>query len=277
MNGHDATGPHDLAGRSRRRLLIPSAPVRWSWWARARSEPDQRLNHGEVAVKGGAARTGCRRARAATSCARRGWRARSSTPTSPPCWTSSLATRTLSGDGVPRAAASTGCCAKTTGPRSPVGTPWRLPALQAIHGGAHPPRPQARQRHGLGLEPRKSDFGLAGVPSRRPQRTDAHRGFDLTAAGRIVGTLSYMSPSGSAGSIDARSDLFSLGVLLTWRWPASTPSTAARRRRPWRRSPGLGSGPHAPSLGAQVPGQRGPEVARRTPRGVMQARRIVEM
>jgi serine/threonine protein kinase/tetratricopeptide (TPR) repeat protein len=54
------------------------------------------------------------------------------------------------------------------------------------------------------------DFGLAKV-----ERDGANTRFDLTSAGTTVGTVAYMSPEQARGeSLDARSDLFSLGSVL---------------------------------------------------------------
>jgi serine/threonine protein kinase len=51
------------------------------------------------------------------------------------------------------------------------------------------------------------DFGLVRDAS------DGHSG--LTAQGRVVGTYRYMSPEQAQGKpVDARSDLYSLGVIL---------------------------------------------------------------
>lgn len=97
-----------------------------------------------------------------------------------------------------------------------------------------------------GGEPRVVDFGLA-------RWIAAEQGADLTAPEQVAGTLAYMSPEQSRGlpdSVDVRSDVYSLGVMLyealtqTYPYPIE-PDTIATLRHiaetaptPPRRRPG---------------------------------------
>ena len=62
------------------------------------------------------------------------------------------------------------------------------------------------------------DFGLAKLREERSASTTATPGCrpaDLTGEGRILGTVAYMSPEQAEGtSVDPRTDIFSLGVML---------------------------------------------------------------
>jgi eukaryotic-like serine/threonine-protein kinase len=78
------------------------------------------------------------------------------------------------------------------------------------------------------------DFGLAKVlPPDGPRAAVTQTGaLDMTHAGTLLGTVPYMSPEQVRGRpLDARSDLFSLGVVLyemsTGRLPFEGPTTGA--------------------------------------------------
>ena len=60
------------------------------------------------------------------------------------------------------------------------------------------------------------DFGLAKVPVEELSVLDGAGRRSLTAAGVVMGTVAYMAPEAALGmrSIDARSDLYALGVIL---------------------------------------------------------------
>ena len=64
-------------------------------------------------------------------------------------------------------------------------------------------------------EPHILDFGLAKIT--RDEAVKAETAMEATVTGQIMGTLAYMSPeqaSGQTSSIDVRSDVYSIGVVL---------------------------------------------------------------
>jgi serine/threonine-protein kinase len=64
------------------------------------------------------------------------------------------------------------------------------------------------------------DFGLAKIVAQPPSRSGAHQNDDgetvmVTQENTVLGTIHYMSPEQAQGrSVDARSDIFSFGVVL---------------------------------------------------------------
>ena len=77
------------------------------------------------------------------------------------------------------------------------------------------------------------DFGIAKLSEEPPEPRDANARVDartnLTTPGAVLGTAKYMSPEQSRGDpLDARSDLYSLGLLTREMLPDETPRELQR-------------------------------------------------
>ena len=71
------------------------------------------------------------------------------------------------------------------------------------------------------------DFGLA-KRFRAGELTESDPSRSLTIQGAVIGTIAYMSPEQASGKpLDARSDIFSLGVMLYELLTGQRPSRAS--------------------------------------------------
>ena len=81
-------------------------------------------------------------------------------------------------------------------------------AHNIVHRDLKPENVMLVSRPGSPIKVKVLDFGIAKVPLEGTQE-------GITAIGSVLGTPSYMSPEQCAGrSIDARSDLYSLGIII---------------------------------------------------------------
>ena len=104
------------------------------------------------------------------------------------------------------------------GPKTPSEiAPVMVPVLEAmayahkrevVHRDLKPANVMMKRLPDGGFEPKVTDFGLVKVLS--------DTGGDLTRTGTMMGTMPYMAPEQASGAktIDARADVFALGVML---------------------------------------------------------------